>query len=54
MYFGFDTTAPAHPKVIEAVARINTGYAPSYGREEAMQRVTAMVRDLFEAPEAQI
>lgn len=54
MYFASDTTAPAHPSVIEAIARINTGYAPSYGADDAMQRITANIRDLFEAPEAQV
>lgn len=54
MYFGSDTTAPAHPKVIEAITRINTGYAPSYGADDAMRRVTANIRELFEAPEAQV
>ena len=54
MYFASDTTAPAHPNVIEAIARINTGYAPSYGADESMQRITARIRDLFEAPEAQV
>lgn len=54
MYFGSDTTAPAHPSVIEAISRINTGYAPSYGADDAMQRVTAKIRELFEAPEAQV
>ena len=54
MYFGSDTTAPAHPSVIEAIARINTGYTPSYGADEAMARVTAKIRDLFEAPAAQV
>jgi threonine aldolase len=54
MYFASDTTAPAHPKVIEAVARVNEGYAPSYGADMGMQRVTAMIRDLFEMPQAQV
>lgn len=54
MYFGSDTTAPAHPSVIEAIARINTGYAPSYGADAAMQRVSDNIRDLFEAPGAQV
>jgi threonine aldolase len=54
MYFASDTTAPAHPSVIEAIARVNTGYTPSYGADESMQRVTAKIRDLFDAPEAQV
>lgn len=54
MYFASDTTAPAHPNVIEAISRINDGYAPSYGADAAMQRVTSAIRDLFEAPQAQV
>ena len=54
MYFASDTTAPAHPNVIEAIVRINTGYALSYGADEPMRRVTAKIRDLFEAPGAQV
>jgi threonine aldolase len=39
---------------MEALVRANEGYAASYGADEAMARVTARIRDLFEAPEAAV
>jgi threonine aldolase len=54
MWFTSDNAGPAHPAIIEAIARANTGYAASYGEDEAMARVTARLRDVFEAPEAAV
>jgi threonine aldolase len=54
MWFVSDNAGPAHPAIIEAIARANAGYAPSYGEDEAMARVTARLRDVFEAPEAAV
>ncbi|MEM0985133.1 MAG: beta-eliminating lyase-related protein [Pseudomonadota bacterium] len=41
MDFSSDTSAPAHPKVIEALAAANTGNAASYGNDA----VSAVLRD---------
>ena len=54
MWFTSDNGGPAHPAVLEAVARANEGFARGYGAEEAMGRVTARIRAIFEAPEAQV
>ncbi len=54
MHFASDTTSPAHPSVIEALARANTGYLGSYGADPIMDEVRARVRDVFEAPEAAV
>ena len=54
MWFTSDNAAPAHPAVLEALARANAGHAASYGGEEAMARVTARLREVFEAPEAAV
>jgi len=54
MFFGSDNAAPAHPSVIDAIARANDGYERSYGADAAMERVTARVRDIFEAPQAAV
>ena len=54
MFFASDNGAPAHPKVIEAIARANDGYAPSYGADAIMDGVRARIRDIFEAPEAAV
>lgn len=43
MNFASDTTAPAHPSVIDAIASVNTGSASSYGADD----VTARVRNLL-------
>lgn len=48
MNFLSDTTAPAHPRLIEALAAANTGYAPSYGADEISARVEARLKDIFE------
>ncbi len=54
MWFASDNTAPAAPEVLEALARVNAGHQPSYGAEAAMERVTARLRSIFEAPEAAV
>lgn len=48
MNFLSDTTAPAHPKLIEALAAANEGYAPSYGADPVSARLKAKLRDIFE------
>ena len=43
MDFSSDTSAPAHPKVLEALMRVNDGYQPSYGNDA----ITAELRGLL-------
>jgi threonine aldolase len=52
MRFASDNTSGAAPEVMAALARANDGYDWSYGADAAMGRVTAQVRELFDAPEA--
>ena len=54
MEFASDNASGAAPEIMDAVARINTGYAPSYGTDPAMDRVRALIRETFEAPEAEV
>lgn len=54
MEFASDNTSGAAPQVLAAVAAANAGYAPSYGTDPAMARVTDLVREIFEAPEAAV
>ncbi len=54
MFFASDNSGPAHPTVMQALADVNTGYMPSYGADLVMQRVKARLRDIFEAPNAEI
>lgn len=52
MRFASDNTSGAAPEVMAAILKANEGYERSYGADAAMSRVTELVRDLFEAPEA--
>jgi len=54
MFFASDNSGPAHPKVMDALARANDGYRMGYGADTEMDRVRDMIRDLFEAPEAAV
>ena len=54
MFLASDNAGPAHPQVMQAVVDANLGYVPGYGGEAAMDRVTARLRDIFEAPGAAI
>jgi len=48
MNFLSDTTAPAHPALLDAMVRANEGFATSYGADPVSQRVKARLTDLFE------
>ena len=52
MFFTSDNAAPAHPTVMNAMLRANTGYTSGYGGEDAMADVQQSICDLFEAPNA--
>jgi threonine aldolase len=52
MRFASDNTSGAAPEVMAALLKVNEGYERSYGADAAMARVTALVREIFEAPEA--
>ena len=54
MFFASDNGSGAAPEIMAAVAAANQGYARSYGADALMDRVRALVRDLFEAPEAEV
>ncbi len=48
MDFSSDTSAPAHPNVIEALKAVNQGNAASYGADSVTQRLHGQLADLFE------
>lgn len=48
MDFASDTTAPAHSRVIEAMARVNVGSAGSYGADEITKRLRKLLVETFE------
>ena len=54
MQFASDNTGPVHPKVMEALAKANQGYAMGYGADPIMDHVRDSLRDLFDAPEAAV
>ena len=54
MEFASDNASGAAPEILAAVAAVNAGPAPSYGGDAAMGRVRALIRDIFEAPEAEV
>ncbi len=54
MHFASDNTGPVHPKVLEALARANEGYAMPYGNDALSLAVADRIREVFEAPEAAV
>jgi threonine aldolase len=52
MFFASDNTSGVPGEVMAALARANEGFARSYGADEIVGRVTARLREVFEAPEA--
>lgn len=54
MYLTSDNASGVAPEVMAALARANQGYAPSYGADDIMDRLRGRIRDLFEAPEAEV
>jgi threonine aldolase len=54
MYFASDNAGPAHPEVMQALLDANSGYAMPYGADDLMTDVTAKLREIFEAPEAEV
>lgn len=54
MNFASDNTSGAHPKVMEALIAANDGHAPSYGSDDWTARAIARIREVFEAPEAEV
>jgi threonine aldolase len=54
MFFASDNTSGAIPEVMAALIRANDGYARGYGTDDLTARVTAQLRETFEAPEAAV
>lgn len=54
MYLASDNTGPAHPHVMDQIMAANADYAMPYGADQIMDDVRALIRDIFEAPEAAV
>lgn len=54
MHFISDNAGPVAPQVMAALQKANEGYAMPYGADDAMTAVRDRVRDIFQAPEAEV
>jgi len=54
MFFASDNASPVPQPVLDAVAKVNEGYAASYGTDVEMDEVRRLIREIFEAPEAEV
>lgn len=54
MFFASDNAAGAAPEILEAVTAAADGFAPAYGADPITVEVEALVREIFEAPEARV
>ena len=52
MRFASDNSGPVHPKVMQALAAANEGWAMPYGNEDITRQAADAVRQVFEAPDA--
>ncbi len=52
--FASDNAAPAHPKALEALHRVNDGPAPSYGADLVTQRAAEALKETFDSPDAEV
>ena len=54
MVFDSDNAGPAHPAIMQALAAANSGYALPYGADDLMDAVRSRLREVFEAPNAEV
>jgi len=54
MFFASDNASPVPQQVLDAVAKVNEGYAASYGTDVEMDEVRRLIREIFEAPEGEV
>ena len=52
--FASDNAAPAHPKVLEALQRVNDGPAPSYGGDLTTAAAADALKQAFDSPDADV
>ncbi|MCQ8278029.1 beta-eliminating lyase-related protein [Acetobacteraceae bacterium KSS8] len=52
--FSSDNVGPVCPAIMRAMIEANTGDVPSYGSDPWTEKLTAIVRERFEAPEAEV
>jgi threonine aldolase len=54
MFFASDNASPVPPQIMAALQKTNDGYASSYGADFEMDEVRRLIREIFEAPEAEV
>ncbi len=54
MHFASDNTSPVPPQILDALVRVNHGYAMPYGNDALMAEVRDTIRHVFEAPGAAV
>jgi len=54
MHFASDNAGPVHPRILDAIAKANEGYAGGYGSDPLSLSVVETIREIFEAPEAAV
>lgn len=54
MHFASDNAGPTHPKIMAALQRANDGYQLGYGADQSTDAAVALMRDVFEAPDAEV
>lgn len=54
MRLASDNSGPVHPKIMAAINEANQGYALPYGNDIWTDRATALIREVFEAPNAAV
>lgn len=54
MHFASDNAGPAHPAILKAMVDANEGFAMAYGDDDLTGLAIARVREVFEAPMAEV
>lgn len=54
MYFASDNSSGVPQEILAALSAANEGYAAGYGNDALMGQVRAQIRDIFEAPQAEV
>ena len=54
MFFASDNASPVPQPVLDAMVRVNEGYAAAYGADAEMEMLRGMIREVFEAPRAEV
>lgn len=54
MFFASDNAGPVHPQIMERIVADNAGHQMPYGKDTVMDDVRTRLRDIFEAPEAEV